>query len=118
MKSIIQMLGVLFITIALLIGCGDKKEDLVKEFEQHKVTTTYKFYDNSKEVTKAYREWMGKDLHTDPFGNAKRDGFATWDQYNKTCVVHTMRVRHVEDKERLELLGHEVLHCMYGRYHK
>ena len=114
-----RILIVLFITIALLFGCGDKKEEqILTEFNNPKVTVDYKFYNNEREVTRAYRKWMGTELHRDPFGDDAREGFAHWDINAKTCTVHTLKIRHVEDEERLAILGHEVLHCVYGRYHK
>lgn len=34
------------------------------------------------------------------------------------CEVHIMRVQGVGDYRRMEDLGHEVLHCLYGLYHE
>lgn len=118
MKTILKTISVLFLTVALLFGCGKEQEPINTEFNNSKVTIDYKFYNNEREVTRAYREWMGKEITNDPFGDAEREGFAHWDSYAKTCTVHTLKIRHVEDEKRLAILGHEVLHCVYGRYHK
>lgn len=36
----------------------------------------------------------------------------------KACEIWFVLPSHSEDQERLALLGHELLHCLYGRYHE
>lgn len=43
-------------------------------------------------------------------------GFAGFDTRG-TCHVFTMAPKYVDD-QKVTTLGHEVLHCIYGKYHR
>ena len=43
-------------------------------------------------------------------------GFAGFDNYG-ACHVFTMAPKYVDD-QNVTTLGHEVLHCIYGKYHR
>lgn len=35
-----------------------------------------------------------------------------------TCHIYVAPQRHAHDEERLALIGHEVWHCRYGKWHE
>ena len=43
--------------------------------------------------------------------------FATLYPKDEYCIIWTQPIRHQKDSQRIELLGHEFLHCIYGRWH-
>jgi len=34
------------------------------------------------------------------------------------CEVFVMMPRYVGDEDRMAIIGHEIMHCRYGRYHR
>ena len=44
-------------------------------------------------------------------------GCAVTDTVAKTCTVYVVLPQKMSDQERFAILGHEVLHCFFGRYH-
>ena len=86
------------------------------------------FYNSSAQVTNAYKEFHGiPKVRTIPL----RDGFAVWTEWHDdegndigkpeyeryTCEIHTLKPRRIDDKATL-ILGHEMLHCIIGSYHR
>lgn len=98
-----------------LLGCLEDKPitgtmDRVGQAQ----TITVHLYKTNKEVTEAYKVWMGKELKDSPNPQAYRKGFAIWKAEN-TCEIHAKRItRHAQ----LETLGHELYHCLKGQWHK
>lgn len=35
----------------------------------------------------------------------------------KRCIIYVMPQRFTEDKERLQIIGHELWHCRFGEWH-
>ncbi len=44
-------------------------------------------------------------------------GFAGWNRENNYCEIHSLRPKTIDDDKTLTL-GHELLHCIHGSYHK
>lgn len=40
----------------------------------------------------------------------------TW--HDGLCEVHILPIESVRDDDRMEVLGHELAHCLYGSYHQ
>lgn len=83
------------------------------------------FYDTKSDLAEAYRE-----VNQLPANAEVPDqwGFAAWneqrtpegtliDSENKMCVIHTFQPKRQNDRLVLTM-GHELLHCVYGSYHK
>lgn len=49
--------------------------------------------------------------------NYQANGCAKFDLDKKECTIYVMPQRYSQDKERLEIIGHETWHCVYGRWH-
>jgi len=80
------------------------------------ITVTTQVHETRQMLRLAYNDWVGPD-------NEVQDGdellgWATWDLEEGTCTIHIDRqlisgpIRKFE-----EIIGHEYLHCLYGRYH-
>jgi hypothetical protein len=54
--------------------------------------------------------------------NAKDDeviiGCAEYNREGATCTIYAAVPKFVDDDERMDTLGHEVLHCFAGDFHK
>jgi hypothetical protein len=94
------------------MSCGQPpiKGDLDRSGKELKVTIT--FYDNEKSLneflTKRLKNWEYK---------TGLQGQAIWSNTDNTCEVHLLRPKSIDD-DRTKTLGHEMLHCIYGTYHK
>lgn len=90
---------------------------------------TYPVLDNTKVQTKIDLEVkLFKDHNTlnryieetfNPSHSYEVDGLASWftnDPTNK-CTIHVVRPN-IANYDAERILGHELLHCMYGNYHK
>lgn len=45
-------------------------------------------------------------------------GCSAFNEDTGHCVVYAVRPRHVDDRTAMAVLGHEILHCMWGRWHE
>ena len=45
-------------------------------------------------------------------------GFATINSYNNKCTIWAYEPKGTKDEQHMEILGHEVMHCFRGSYHK
>lgn len=46
------------------------------------------------------------------------NGCTAFNLETKHCNVYVAEPRYVSDNERMRVLGHETLHCVYGKYHE
>ncbi|MBT9159070.1 MAG: hypothetical protein DDT26_00319 [Dehalococcoidia bacterium] len=108
----------LFITLALVfmsvffIGCSpptgiDKEFDRTGETLRIKVIT----HDSLRDLHAAKREVSGKPA---PEGMI---GFAGWTKTTNYCEIHILQPRRDLD-DNVMTLGHEMMHCLYGAFHK
>ena len=114
-KAMLIVTAVIVAIVTLLFTFSRPTVDLIKEYDfagtEMTVTVTFA---NQREIQQKFKEYHeGLDLPND----IRRDGFAILYPEDKECVVYTLPVRHQGDESRIELLGHEVLHCLYGRWH-
>jgi hypothetical protein len=117
------LLGLIFVA-----ACEPRKEPIVKTIDRTSapVIITVYVYDTQRELDEAYRR-----LHNIRRGDdsESRYGFARWPEwYDKdgnmvsdggpwTCEIHMLEPKYIDD-ERTLTLGHEMVHCLYGSYHK
>ena len=114
MKWKICQLVAFIAIVTALTGCEDKKLD--KEFDRTKKSNEIivYIYPNKESVTDSYEEWTGTN------DGLLRDGWATWNPVGSDkyfCEIHVTEPRSVKDTNAMETWGHELAHCMYGRYH-
>lgn len=120
-KTFFLLWFVVFVTLASVKGCDDTPEftpDYVKLDYQAKVTflpdkgAVQKEYERVREL--ADPETSVRDISK--VGEFARNGFS----YTKgeTChIVVIEQPRGMNIAEYSELVGHENLHCMFGRWH-
>ena len=131
MKMPVLILCALSVVLLLLLSSceqqGEKVEPTLDRTGEPVQVTVY-FYPSSREVTAMYRR-----LHNIPRGNPMPEhlGFAMWPEWRNgegeptdrppdqsyECEVHTVQPRVVNDNATMTL-GHELLHCLYGSYHR
>jgi len=122
MANIIKI-TILSIAFLFLWACDDQS-NLTKDFDRANKPIVLRVFvhKNEKEVTEAYKKHLGPELKNDKYANALREGWATWSpasvQENPICDVHVVEPRSVKDKRVIETWGHELVHCIYGKYHK
>jgi hypothetical protein len=100
-------------------GDAEGHEDILPTREETQVTLVLRQYDNPKQVVQACLKmgaWPGLSVEQVLRGHPA-PGCNAFDLDTKTCTVHTLRPRYVEDSDRMENLGHETLHCFEGAYH-
>lgn len=121
-KMIAILVGLMVFTI--VISCGGSKKEMMQDFDRSNepVAITVYVYPNEKAVTEAYKDFMGDELKNDKYANATRQGWATWSPPGKQgqpeCQIHVTKPRSATDGSRAETWGHELIHCVYGRFHK
>lgn len=103
------------LTSSSLVGCEQqgKGEPIHPEFDRSEQIIRMKvvFHDSLSGVRKAKEVATGKPAEEGLLG------FAGWNNQNTYCEVHAVRPNNSLD-DRVLTIGHEVLHCVYGRYHK
>lgn len=127
--AIMAVAIVILILLGFLSGCDFARERITPTIDREGAPFTVQiyFYDTPQQVTKKYRQIHGIAPES-PI--QLRDGFAIWPEWRNPvtgaavelsdsfeCEVHTARPMHVDDTATL-ILGHEILHCVYGLYHR
>lgn len=79
------------------------------DFEGEQLTITVNIT-NRQTIQKLFIEATGDT-------EAEVLAFANIFPEDNECIIYTLPVRHQKDYGRKQLLGHEVLHCLYGRWH-
>lgn len=132
-RQLLTILGLVALAIVLALGlssCKERGEQILPTIDRtgEDILVRVYLYDSSREVTAMYRQ-----LHNIPRNTPVPDmlGFAMWpewrDQHGQAvarpddeayeCEIHSMRPRRVNDNATLTL-GHELLHCLWGSYHR
>lgn len=128
MKKLLLLSAIIAGTLFLLGSCDPQKEQVVQKFDRTEmpIQVTVFFYPNRSAVTTEYR--LRHNIpRTSPFPTV--DGFAIWPETRDedgnvlnrvgdlVCEIHTVQPKGVDDNATLTL-GHELLHCLYGSYHR
>lgn len=119
----------LSITTLFLTSCDVIKTEPLKgtlERSGKPIITTIYFYNSVEEVQDKFREVhnLSKNHRTNV------EGFSRWPEFRDsngkplsddgqtlTCTIYTVRPTSIDDNATLTL-GHELLHCIIGTYHK
>lgn len=117
--------GLTALVLIVTIGsCGGDSKPMMQDFDRANapITITVHIYENKRQVTAAYVAFLGDEIEKDKFKDAMRDGWATWSPAGANgvpmCQIHVTKPNDVSDRTELKTWGHELAHCVYGRYHK
>lgn len=109
--------GAVFITLAALFmtscdpdGTSGLKEDFDRSGEELHITVIY--HPSQQAVDAAYKKQFGRS-------NINRLGFAVFANPGNRpywCTIHTQKPSRDGD-EKMDTLGHELTHCLIGRFH-
>lgn len=112
-------LGIILCAVTLVYGlmsCTESQQQFEPEFNKENLpmTTVVVPHKNRRAVNEAYNDWVGSD-YADPL-DVNRLAWATWT--DDTCTIHVnVQRKEANPNEYLETLGHEMAHCLYGRFH-
>lgn len=99
--------------LAILTGCT---AEVQPEFDRSEkiITTKVYLYDNESQVTEAYKNHVGPAN----FDGQIRRGWSGWSlDAPYQCEIHSVRPSRIDDTHTTTL-GHELLHCLQGSYHR
>ena len=104
---------ILIVFTFFLISCGDEKKSMPKDFDRSgkpQIITVHVYPDN-KSMGQARKKHDGV---ADP----GLLGWAVWtEQSPARCDIHVVRLRSSGDRSQMTSWGHELAHCVYGRFH-
>lgn len=107
------IIALIFVMAAfLLMSCSRKDEAIVPEWDytgQQIQLTVHVF----ATIREKHRAIEARGYAVDP----SLAGFAIMSPSDTVCEIFIVRPKNIDDENTLTL-GHEVLHCLYGRYHK
>ena len=114
MKTITKVLGTAILSLGILIGCepgdGKIKQDFDRSGQELRITVVY--HENATELNRSYYERFGND-------GIKRLGYAVYANPGRQpywCEIHALAPRSTDD-EKMDTLGHELSHCVFGQFH-
>lgn len=100
------------ITVSVIITGCDRKPSFYPEWDSNhsQLMITYKLYETEGEMLEALQMRLGYavvDIH----------GMAIMSADDNICEVYALVPKRIDDQRTLTI-GHESLHCVYGRYHE
>jgi len=87
-------------------------EPIVKEMDLTGLAVPIRvvIHPSLEDLTKAYGVWYMLENPTPVWG---------WYTYREgVCEIHVTELKGVRNDPRMQTWGHELAHCMYGRYHQ
>lgn len=125
------MKKIILLTLAILVGCSEQhtSSNITPTIDRvgQEMTVKVFFYPDADSLEEAYRVVMNLPSRTPV---PEQWGFARWNEWRSPdgiyiepnsprywCNIYTMTPKRQEDQHVLTL-GHELLHCLYGSYHK
>jgi hypothetical protein len=113
--AIITGLLALFLTSCDNDGSKGLPEDFDRSEEVIEVTVIW--HKSQQAVDSAYVEEFGRARNESAIN---RLGFAVWadpSREPKWCRIHAVKPTRVKNDEKMDTLGHELLHCVIGTFH-
>jgi hypothetical protein len=102
---------ILLLLIALSLGCSEKEETKVAKPRQT-VDLEIMLFDDLNELN----NYIDKNYEVKKL---RREGFARWYTDGTDCKIFLHRVNTEKEFDKLEAVyGHELMHCIYGSFHK
>ena len=107
------------LSLLFLTSCDPDGSKLPEDFDRsgEAVEITVIWHNSQQAVDKAYVEEFGRARNE---RSINRLGFAVWanpSREPKWCRIHAMKPTSVKGGEKMNTLGHELLHCMIGTFH-
>ena len=102
MKKIIS-----FLALFGLVSCNDGTRALKQTWEMDEFTTKVVLV----------REDRIQEVCSNLGVPYDANGCGAIDVSKKKCTIYVMPQRYQEDAQRLQIIGHEIWHCMYGQWH-
>lgn len=108
-----KIVSVLFVVLfsIFVASCEKGSVNDTKAIPQSRDVETFKMTVTIVDETKI------KKVCTDLGVNYDANGCASYNFETNHCTIYVMPQRFSQDKERLEIIGHEVWHCRYGVWH-
>jgi hypothetical protein len=103
---------ILLLSAILFLGC-DQRKPIQPEWDRtgKELRITINTYQSLSAMQQVVGDRVGSEQ---PQG---LQGFAIMSPDDNVCEVFIVQPDRIDDKHTLTL-GHEVLHCLYGRYHR
>lgn len=103
-----------------MTGCDtDGTKGLPEDFDRANevIEVIVIWHKNQEAVDKAYVEEFGRQRNEN---SINRDGFAVWANPSRQpywCRIHAVKPEKIRNSEKMDTLGHELLHCTIGTFH-
>lgn len=113
--AIVAGLLALFLTSCDNDGSSGLPEDFDRSEETVEITVIW--HKSQQGVDSAFVEEFGRARNE---SSINRLGFAVWANPSKKpywCRIHAVKPTRVQNDEKMDTLGHELLHCMIGTFH-
>ena len=120
--NIFKALLLLLLVGTLLISCGDKTDgpELIKthDYSNRELPITVMVFESNSDLNK----YLKKNKLTSRDSSVQ--GLALWalNAKNRTevinCTIYVVEPKGSQDYNELTTWGHELLHCVYGSFHK
>ena len=119
-KTILQLILIGLIAF-FAIQCVDAKDDYDMAYfgKDAKIETTFSqfsatvsFVEKDEDIQKMWKSIQHKD---DPRKNWEVRGFALVNADGR-CIVVIPKINHWDERDKLAILGHEILHCLGGEH--
>lgn len=113
MKRYFITLLITTLTAISLFSCKPAPTNFKPEWDSNfvELQITPKFFDSEKEMRDALRQRLQREINPDLVG------MAIMSPDDTICEVYAVKPKRIDDS-RTMTIGHEFLHCVYGRYHK
>lgn len=121
-RFIAKLLGAMAIVVILVLafGCSERSAPPISESGVNKegwtLAITTHMYPDDESVTAARNAYL-KDLGQPPVDDQVQ-GWSVWTATSPACEIHAVPPRSFADSKRIWVLGHELAHCLYGKFHK
>ena len=104
-----------------LVGCSAKPTNFTHNINRsHKpIEMKVYVYQNKHDLTRAFKKVA--DAHHKKLLRKliSIDGYARWTAKPPYgCEIHVIRPKAISENDTIETWGHELLHCIYGEFHK
>jgi hypothetical protein len=120
--NVFKVALILLVASILLISCGKKNDgpELIKthDYSNRELPITVMVFESNSDLNKYLRS---KDLTQ---RESKVEGLALWSLNAKDqtevidCTIYVVEPKGSQDYKELTTWGHELLHCVYGSFHK
>ena len=105
----------------LMISCTNTRPSFSGDIDRsaQSVETRVYIYKNKREITKAFKASISTNKEKLLGDNSLIDGWAEWTSKKPyKCNIHVIKPRSMGSKNTIDTWGHEMLHCIYGDYHR